>query len=294
MNRTLLVGCGDIARRVQPRLSRCTRSYALLRQAAHFPCWRALGATPVPGDLDDRKTLGRLAGLADTVLHFAPPPGDGRGDVRTRHLLAALSRGRLPKRLVYLSTSGVYGDCAGAEIDETRPPAPASGRGQRRFDAERQLRRWGRRNGVRVCILRVPGIHAPERLPLARLQAGLPAFLAEVDAYSNHIHADDLATIVLAALRAGRPNRLYHACDDDMLKMGDYFDLLADAHGLPRPPRAGREAVRAQVSDQVWSFMRESRRLSNRRMKRELNVRLAWPTTVAMLAAGLTPRNGQV
>ena len=184
----------------------------------------------------------------------------------------------LPQRLVYISTSGVYGDCKGKLVDETHVLNPQTERALRRVDAERRLRRWGLRTGVSVSILRVPGIYAGNRLPLARLRAGTPALLPEEDSFTNHIHADDLAQIVLAALRLAKPGRVYHACDDSHLKMGEYFDLIADQFGLPRPPRISRAEAEAQIAPGMLSFMRESRRLINTRLKRELHVNLRYPS----------------
>ncbi len=278
MKRILIVGCGDVARRLAPLLTSKCRVYGLVRTPQHKAALRQLGMVPLEGDLDRPDTLQRLAGLADTVVHLAPPAQtNSGGDSRTRHLLAALAHGVLPRRLVYVSTSGVYGDCAGAWIDETRTPHPQNTRAQRRVDAERQLRVWGQDNGVSVAILRVPGIYAGDRLPLERIRAGTPAIVTAEDGYTNHIHADDLARVVAAAMRHGKPNRVYHACDDSELKMGDYFDMVADAYALPRPPRLLRSEVQRAVSPALWSFMNESRRLSNRRMKQELHVRLRYP-----------------
>ena len=184
----------------------------------------------------------------------------------------------LPQRLVYISTSGVYGDCKGKLVDETHVLNPQTERALRRVDAERRLRKWGLRTGVSVSILRVPGIYAENRLPLARLRAGTPALLPEEDSFTNHIHADDLAQIVLAALRLAKPGRVYHACDDSHLKMGEYFDLIADQFGLPRPPRISRAEAEAQIAPGMLSFMRESRRLINTRLKRELRINLRYPS----------------
>lgn len=267
-----------MARRALPKLIPRYRVYALIRNPSHADYLRQLGAVPVMGDLDERASLSRIAGLADAVLHFAPPPAGGNIDTRTQNLLSALSQGALPERLVYISTSGVYGDCDGERVDETRAVNPASSRGKLRVDAERQIRAWGARNGVNTSILRVPGIYAAERLPLARLQSGAPAIVASEDSYSNHIHADDLANIAIAALLRGRPCRIYHATDDDEMRMGDYFDAVAGAYGLPRSPRMTRDSVQKAVSPVMWSFMNESRRLSNQRMKRELKVKLIYPT----------------
>jgi nucleoside-diphosphate-sugar epimerase len=300
MQRLLIVGCGDVALRALALLrGHYPRIYALSHSPQRHAGLRAAGVLPVAGDLDDPATLGGLGGLADDILHTAPPPPGGSRDTRTAHLLAALSRPPYPgeaaprrpaRRLVYLSTSGVYGDCAGAEIDETRAPNPESDRARRRADAEARLRDWGRRNGVAVSILRVPGIYAAERLPLERLRAGTPALVPQDDGYTNHIHADDLARIVAAALRRGRPGRVYNACDDSRLRMGEYFDLVADRFGLPRPPRLPRAEAERLLSPAMLSFMRESRRLVNRRIKRELRVRLRYPTVEAGVGAAAALR----
>ena len=280
MRRILIAGCGDIAMRVATLLhkvnGRSYRLFGLVRNVAQHDVLRQAGITPVPGDLDDRPSLRRLIGLAHGVLHFAPPPNSGNNDTRTRNLLAILAQGRVPNHFVYISTSGVYGDCGGATIAETQPLNAQTARAQRRVDAEQQIRTWAKRNHVHASILRVPGIYAAERLPLDRLRAGTPAIVQEEDSYTNHIHADDLARIVLAALHNAKPNRIYHASDDSQLKMGDYFDVVADAYHLPRPPRLTRIAVERAVTPVLWSFMNESRRLTNTRMKRELKVLLRY------------------
>lgn len=292
MQNLLIVGCGDVARRTLPRLLGHYRVYALLRDAQQCGYWREHGARPILADLDRAASLRRLAGLADVVLHFAPPPDTGTVDARMRRLLAALARGQsLPQRLVYISTSGVYGDCHGARIDETRPLRPRTARAQRRVDAERQLRRFGSRHGVRVSILRAPGIYAAERLPVERLQRGVKALAEQDDVYTNHIHADDLAQLACATLRHGRANRCYNACDDSQLKMGEYFDLVADRFGLPRAPRVSRAAARLEMTPLQLSFMSESRRLDNRRIKKELRARLRYPHVADGVAAAWRQQN---
>ncbi len=295
MHKTVLIGCGDIARRISKIIDNKSIIYGLSRSPEKFPALRAAGITPIPGDLDKPDTLHRLAGLADTVIHLAPPPPvdrtaheqhDGRtpADTRTRHLLAALSRGKRPRTLIYISTSGVYGDCKGARVDETHPASPLNSRAKLRLDAERQIRRWARRNKVSARILRVPGIYAEDRLPLDRLKKGTPAIIASEDGYTNHIHADDLARCVLAALRHGRTGRIYHTVDDSNLRMGEYFDAVADSFLLPRPPRISRAEAQQVLSPMLLSFMNESRQLDNRRMKQELKVSLLHPTVGDLLA----------
>lgn len=285
MKRILIVGCGDVGLRVGRRLRGRAKVYGLVRNPARAEELRAAGIVPVPGDLDDRRSLVRLAGLADWVLHFAPPPAEGETDPRTRRLIAALSLSSLPRGLVYVSTSGVFGDCRGEEVAETRPARPHNARAKRRWDAERHLRAWAAGNGVRLAILRAPGIYAEDRMPAERVRKGLPALLPEEDIYTNHIHAEDLAGLAVAALFRAGANRVYNAVDDSGLKMGDWFDVVADHLGLSRPPRLPRAEVMAAVTPAMRSFLSESRRLSNRRIKAELRYRHRYPTAQGTLGA---------
>ncbi|MDR1162275.1 MAG: NAD(P)H-binding protein [Candidatus Accumulibacter sp.] len=281
MQTILVVGCGDIARRTAPLLLDRYRIFALLRASEDFTLWRARGVRPIVGDLDFAPSLRRLSGIADKVLYFAPPKNSGATDTRVRRLIAVLSRGKKRvRRLVYVSTCGVYGNADGARIDETARLSPQTDRARRRVDAERRLRRFGRDSGVCVSILRAPGIYASDRLPFQRLKDATPALTADDDVHTNHIHADDLAALVCAALRYGRPNRCYNATDDSEMKMGDYYDLVADRFGLPRAPRVSREDAQRTLTPSRFSFMRESRRVDNTRIKVELGARLAFPRVV--------------
>ncbi|KQW35934.1 NAD-dependent epimerase/dehydratase family protein [Rhizobacter sp. Root404] len=284
----LIVGCGDVGLRVVRLLRGRWRLLALTSDPARRVELRAAGAMPLVGNLDAPATLARLAGVADAVLHLAPPPGSGATDSRTAHLLQALARHARVRRIVYGSTSGVYGDCDGARFDETRTPNPATDRGRRRVDAERRLRWYGRAFGARVSLLRIPGIYAGDRVgghPRERLARGTPVLAADDDVYTNHIHADDLARACVAALRRGLPQRVVHASDDTEMKMGDYFDLAADLEGLPRPRRIARAQASDEMSPMQLSFMGESRRLVNDRLKRELRLQLRYPTVNQGLVA---------
>ncbi|MGZ5846709.1 MAG: SDR family oxidoreductase [Ramlibacter sp.] len=297
--RVLIVGCGDVGLRVAGQVRGRVRLLALTSSPARLHTLRAGGLTPLAGDLDQPASLARLAGIATHVVHLAPPPGDAQShwwrDTRTAALLRVLQRRTAPEALVYGSTSGVYGDCGGARVTEARPVAPRTPRAQRRVDAEAAVRHFGRAAGVRAAILRIPGIYAADRqggTPRERLQRGTPVLQAADDVYTNHIHADDLARAVIAALWRGRPQRVVHASDDSELKMGDYFDLAADLYGLPRPPRVARSTAQDALPLVLLSFMSESRRLDNTRLKRELRVRLRYPTVDAGLRAGAEGRPG--
>ena len=283
----MIVGCGDVGLRVAKLLPTRVKRLALTSSPERMPELRAQGLTPMLGNLDDAASLRRLAGLATRVVHLAPPPNghpQWREDPRTQTLLQVLRlRGPagLPQSLVYGSTSGVYGDCQGALVNEVRRVNPETPRAQRRVHAESQLRFFGRSTGTAVHILRIPGIYAPDReggTPRGRLLKGMPVLQEQDDAYTNHIHADDLARACLAALWRGKPQRVTHISDDTDLKMGDYFDLAADLYQLPRPPRLTREDAVMQLPAMQLSFMSESRRLDNHRLKQELKVVLRYRT----------------
>ncbi len=286
--RLLIVGCGDIGLRVARLLRGRYTLLALTTQAARSAELRSLGIVPLIGDLDVPSTLSRLAGLADAVLHLAPPAAVGATDLRTANLLHALARSGRINCLVYASTSGVYGDARGERFDETRVLRPATARARRRADAERRVRWFGQAFGVRVAILRVPGIYAGDRPgghPRERLARGSPVLESTDDVFTNHIHADDLARACVAALHRALPQRVVHVCDDSEMKMGDYFDLAAALCGLPRPRRISRAEAQRELPPLQLSFMSESRRLDNRRMKRELRLALRYPTVREGLTA---------
>jgi nucleoside-diphosphate-sugar epimerase len=289
--RVLLIGCGDVALRAADLLHPKVRLYGLTRRAEDIPRLRAHGIVPIIGDLDLLASLGRLRAAPFAVLHFAPPPSEGRDDPRTQKLIAALTRARsIPQRFVYVSTSGVYGDCAGARITEVRPRRAQSPRSRRRVAAEDRLRAWATHRGVRLAILRAPGIYTETRLPIERIRQGTPVLSPDEDVFTNHIHASDLARAAVAALFRAKPNRAYNITDDAEIKMGNWFDAVADAFRLPRPPRVSWEEAEHKIAPMLLSFMSESRRLANTRMKDELRVRLRYPTPQHLLDA-IAPRD---
>jgi nucleoside-diphosphate-sugar epimerase len=263
MQQLLIAGFGDIAGRALPALE---GRFYVMRLSRQYGV-----------DLDRPIA----ACTADAVLHCAPPPALGEGDGRTANLLAALQAAR---RIVYISTSGVYGDCGGALVHESRPVRPETARARRRVNAEEQLHRWCAERQVALVVLRAPGIYAADRLPIERLRAGMPVLRAEDDVYRNHIHADDLAAAAVRALELDAPPGIYNVADDSDLRMGDWLDLVAAHAGLPKPARLPRNRIAERVSPEVLSFMNESRRLDNRRMKTVLGVKLRYPTVHQGLA----------
>jgi nucleoside-diphosphate-sugar epimerase len=238
-----------------------------------------------------RDSLAALPFAGSRVFHLAPPPGNGVVDLHTRRLVAAFAHQAHPARVVYVSTTGVYGDCEGAWVDESWPARPAADRSRRRLDAEQTLRAWSRDSGGELVILRVAGIYGPGRLPLERIRRGLPLVRKEEAPYSNRIHADDLVEACVTAMERAPTGALYNVCDGHPSTMTDYFFRVADAAGLPRPPVLSLADAQDQLSAGMMSYMRESRRLSNRRLLEELAVRLRFPTLEEGLRDSL-PRSG--
>lgn len=279
MKTLLIVGLGDVARRALPLLQPQFDIVALVRPESVNEARRHQGIRIESGDLDRSDTLTAFAGRATHILHTAPPPVRGTDDPRTATLLAALAdRPPLPERIVYISTSGVYGNCAGALVDEGRSVNPQSDRARRRVDAEQRLLAFGSTHGVRIVILRAPGIYAADRLPLKRLHNRTPVLRDEDDVYTNHIHADDLAAMCATALVHPRAEGIYNAADDSEIRMSAWFDLLADRSGLPRPPRIPLAEASGIIPAPLLSFMNESRRLRNDKIKRDLGFALRYPT----------------
>ena len=306
--RLLIVGCGDVGQRVASILNanksiqaQPLRVLALTSSAERIAPFRAQGIVPLMGNLDDKASFQRLAGLATHVLHLAPPPSEGWSDPRTQALTRALRRRSAPGAFIYGSTSGVYGDLAGGKAKETLPTAARTPRAVRRVSAEQTVQFLGKStskssintNFIRTSILRIPGIYAPNReggTPKDRLLKGTPVLAAKDDVYTNHIHADDLARACLAALWRGKPQRVYNVNDDSRMKMGDYFDFAADLYNLPRPPRVPRSTAHDQLPLMLLSFMSESRQMDNGRMKRELKLQLCYPTVKTGLTEATQPK----
>lgn len=283
MDEILIIGCGYVGTRLARQyLDLGQPVTGLVKTQAGVERLAAAGITARRVDL----TCDDLSGLplADArVFHLAPPPDQGSEDPLTRRLTDAFTRLGQPRRVVYLSTTGVYGDCQGAWVDESCPPRPGVDRSRRRWDAEQTLHRWGEETGGELVILRVAGIYGPGRLPLERIRQGTPMVRPEESPYSNRIHVEDLVTACMLAMERGRPGAVYNACDDTPSTMTDYFLAIADAAGLPRPPLIPMAETAGQVSAAMLSYLAESRRLSNRRLREELGLELRYPS----LAQGL-------
>jgi nucleoside-diphosphate-sugar epimerase len=273
----LIIGCGYMGQRLLRQVPDPGQITGVARSAATIAQIRSLGAKGLQIDLD-QAPLPALPSAATQVIYLAPPPSEGVHDSRVAAFLEATARDGEPARIVYVSTTGVYGDCGGAWVDESWPARPAVDRARRRWDAEQQLRAWRERSGGELVILRVAGIYGPGKLPLARLRKALPMIPEAEAPWTNRIHADDLVTVLLAALQRGRDGEVYNACDGHPGNMADYFNRVADLADLPRPPVISLAEAGDQLSAGLLSYLAESRRLSNRKMLDELGVALRYPS----------------
>ncbi len=280
----IIIGCGYIGRLLGARLAAAgTPVTGVVRSDDSAALLRALGLEPLQLDLL-RAPLDALDTAGADVFHLAPPPGEGNEDPLTGRLIDAFAARGQPRRLVYIGTTGVYGDCDGDWVDETRPPRPEADRALRRWDAEERLRAWSRETGAELVILRVAGIYACDRLPLARIRSGQPVVSAAEAPWSNRIHADDLVEICVAAMNKAPPGAVYNVCDGHPSTMTDYFLSIATAAGLTPPPQIPLADAPGKVSAGMLSYLRESRRLSNRKLLAELGVTLRYPTLAEGLA----------
>ena len=293
--RVALVGFGDVARRLLtqrmaanggtrhgPKFIAAGRSRPEYLTRSHVPAGSATSRHQwLSCNLDDHRAVQRLVRISQAAVLLAPPadlPGpSATKDMRMRRWASCVRATGRSIPGVYISTTGVYGDHQGDVVTETTVCRPGQARSMRRLDAETSLRSLG------IHILRTPGIYAADRLPVVRLKAAQPALQREDDVWTNHIHADDLARMAWIGLWRGKPGRVTNAVDESELRMGDYFDKVADALHLPRPPRVSRQEMQVQaasgrISPMAMSFLSESRRIRSNRLTMELRVWLRYPT----------------
>ncbi|EIC23964.1 SDR family oxidoreductase [Thiorhodovibrio frisius] len=286
MKRQIIIGCGYVGQLLLRRLGeQCAQPpIGVARQDATLTAIASAGGEPMQLDLD-RDPLDALPSDRALVFHFAPPPSEGAQDSRTARLIEHFGRHGHPGRLIYISTTGVYGDCAGAWVDESWPLHPAAQRSERRVHAEQQLRDWAAGCGSDLIILRVAGIYAADRLPLERIRQGAPVVKADQAPWSNRIHAEDLVEVCLAAAQRAPAGAIYNVCDGHPSTMTDYFLQVAEAAGLPPPPQIDLQEAPEHLSPGMLSYMRESRRLDNARLREELGIVWRYPDLSAGLAA---------
>jgi nucleoside-diphosphate-sugar epimerase len=291
--RCLIAGCGYVGRRLAHRLRAAWQVAAIARSEASLTPLRDAGIEVHAMDFDSAQLPEELGALADgaAIAYLAPPPETGRSDPRLGRFLAALGRAR-PSVLLYMSTTGVYGDTRGASVSESSPVAPGNDRSRRRVDAEQQAMAWCRAHDVRCVVLRVPGIYGPHRLPVARLMRGEPALRPEDAGPGNRIHVDDLVSACGAALER-TVRGVINVGDGDCSSTTVFLLATARLAGLPAPPLVSMEEARGRIGPGMLSFLVESRRVELQRMHEELEVRPRYPTLEAGIQASLAEMRAQ-
>lgn len=278
-SKIFIIGCGDIgARMARLGLEKGFNVFALSRTSRKCAGLTGTAATMLQGDLDDCASLPSLDLAGGIVIYTAPPPGGGIEETRVRNFLSTINLNQKPAKLIYVSTTSVYGDCGEELVSEERPPAPVSHAGKRRLHAELQFRAWGEESGVSVVVLRVAGIYGPGRIPMDRILGRQP-ILSEAEAgYTNRIHADDLASVCLMAVEKGENGDIFNVCDGEKSKMTDYFNAITDHLGLQRLPQVPLSDARSVMNPLMLSYMTESRLIDNSRMLAKLGIQLKYPT----------------
>jgi nucleoside-diphosphate-sugar epimerase len=273
----LIVGTGDIGVRIARLvLANGSKVSGLVRSAESAERLRACNIEPVEGNLDDVASLANLPTAGKLVFFLAPPPGGGPFDSRMRNFCQAVGALNAPAKVIYMSTSGVYGDCGGEWVTEETPVNPQTSRAQRRVDAENVLLEWGAEHKVSVVILRVTGIYGPGRLPIARIQQGHPVLRQEDSPPTNRIHADDLAATAVAAAKKA-DGGIFNISDGQPGTMTQYFMLVADMLDLPRPQQVTMDEAKQVMNPMMLSYLQETRRMDNRKMIEELGIVLQYP-----------------
>lgn len=288
MNNVIIVGCGDIGRQVALQASSAGADvFTLVRREERAEELRKAGFHAAVGNLDDPASLPVLPTSGSTVFYFAPPPGGGVTDPRVRNFLTTIDTGGIPSKIIYISTSGVYGDCGGKIVTEETPVDPQTTRAKRRYDAESVFMAWGKGHDVPVVVLRVTGIYGPGRLPFTQLQNGIPVLREEEAPFTNRIHAEDLVAVCIAAAEKGEGGEIFNVTDGETSTMTHYFSMAADALGFPRPQQISMEEARRVMPPLMLSYFSESRRMDNTKMLNRLGIMLRYPTLEKGLAASI-------
>jgi nucleoside-diphosphate-sugar epimerase len=290
MQKVFIAGCGYIGERI-------ARSYqesgaeviCMVRSPEHGSRLESAGFTTVVSALDDVAALPPLDITGRILFYLVPPPGGGIADSRARNFIAHISQTEKPAKIVYMSSTSVYGGAGGEVVTEESPTVPDSAMGKRRLDAEAAFREYGAARGVPVLILRVSGIYGPGRLPLMQISQGQPLLNEVESGPSNRIHADDLAAVSIAAAENGGSGDIFNISDGQPSSMTSYFNACADALGLSRQPQVTMDEARRAMSPLMFSYVSESRIVDSHRMLNRLNFKLRYATLSEGLAASLPP-----
>ncbi len=279
MNQYTIIGCGDIGFRVARKLIGQGHQ---VQGTAHFaesaPVLESAGIQPVVANFDYREEIPEFSVHGHKLFYLMSPQGGGSSDYRMLNFCRRLTAENCPEKIVYISTSGVYGDCGEDPVTEETPPNPQTSRAKRRLSAENQLREQAGVLGFELVILRVTGIYGPGRLPLSQLKKGHEVLRPEDAPRTNRIHSLDLVDVCLAAMDKGEDGDIFNVCDGQESSMSEYFMAVADLYKLPQPRQLTRAEAEKVMNPLTFSFLKESRRMSNRKMLDKLGIELRYPT----------------
>jgi nucleoside-diphosphate-sugar epimerase len=283
----LIIGCGDTGRRLAALYRQEGRQVSgVVRSEGSARALEAAGIRPIRTDLDGGDLPSLPSGGAK-LFYFAPPVDVGTDDVRIERLLEHLELTGLPSRFLYMSTTGVYGDCEGRWIDESEPLKPSTYRAQRRIAAEQAVQRWCSDHGIEWLVLRVPAIYGPGRLLTERLKSGMPTVKPEECSFTNRIHIDDLVAICRQVMAHAPGGSVYNVSDGHPSTITDYLFLLAELTGMPKPPLISMQEAERMLSPSIMSFMKESKRIGNDKLLKEAGITLRYPDLRSGLKASL-------
>lgn len=259
----VVAGAGYLGSRVLAALPERLRT-AITRSAIDVP-----GVVTLLADFDDVGPPFEFESPY-ALLYTVPPPGSGDDDPRLERLLARLDRS--PERLVYVGTTGVYGDRGGSAVTEEDPVRAATDRARRRVAAERLAADWCEQRAVSCILLRVPGIYGPGRLGIDRLAEGAEILREADSGPGNRIHIDDLTACCVAALTGDAPPGIYNVGDGDHRSSSAFSLAVARQAGIPAPREISLAEAERRWSAMRLSFARESRRVATDKMRRVLGV----------------------
>ena len=274
----IIIGCGDVGKRIAKSLNLQGESVtALSHQKSSQMTLKQQGINSISADLDDPASLVDIDFQQSNIYYLAPPANEGDNDQRMKNFIHAQSQNKSPRRIVYISTTGVYGDAAGEWVTENNPPAPQASRSKRRLDAENTLTRYCQQSNCEYNILRVSGIYCLSKLPLERLKAGVLALDLAIAPSSNRIHADDLANIAISAMTHKVSNQIFNVADGNPTSITDYFIQVSKTFNLPPPTQISREEAQSQISDAMLSYLAESKKVSIDKLRHTLEITLQYP-----------------
>jgi len=275
-----IVGCGYIGKKVASKL---------LSLGASVECYvHSAGSKEACEALDLRANLLELDNSdfsnewhvqdKNIIAYFAPPPRHGISDTRMTHFISTLENLKsTPNKIVLISTTGIYGDCQGEWIDESRAVNPQADRAHRRLSAENQLQQYCQSKNIECIIFRVPGIYAIDKLPEKRITSGEPIVSAVDSGYTNRIHAEDLSEFCVEALTQKIKPGVYNCCDGNPSTMNDYFVRVADFLGIDRPKEISLQQAKKELSAGMLSYLAESKRISNKKLLDNFSTKFKYP-----------------